>query len=60
MTSLVPTRSCRSVMVFWSAVGICDALRDSLDARLSQPSPDTGQHSARPAARACSSLIGLP
>jgi hypothetical protein len=46
-------------MIFWSAVDICDVLRDSLDARLSQPSPDAGQHSARPAARACGSLIGL-
>ena len=58
MTSLVPTRSHRSAMIFWSAVGICDAPRDSLGTRLS-PSPDTGQHSARPAVRACGSLIGL-
>ncbi|MGA2831359.1 MAG: hypothetical protein ABSF03_35235 [Streptosporangiaceae bacterium] len=59
MTSLVSARSRRSAMIFWSAVGICDALRDSLDARLSQPRPDAGQRSARPAARACGSLIGL-
>lgn len=105
MTSLVPARSRRSAMIFWSAVGIRDALRDPLDARLSQASPDAGRpggnvtgadgtragiavpgqgtgarrwnaqrpvsatlrtgavsgpwHSARPAAGACSSLIGL-